>query len=159
MQTQLRRLIFSLPFLLFLSAVPVASANSLVDLATSTLGVTQPQAEGGMGALLGSAKSSMGDSQYANLLGMVPSLGGLAGAMPGGTAPGKGLGGLAAGVGSMLGGSTGSSLGSLGQVTQAFESLGLSPQMVGQFADLLLGYVQEQGGAQAFDLLKGALPF
>jgi hypothetical protein len=136
-----------------------ASANALIDMATSQLGVTQPQAEGGMGALLSSARGNMGGDQYGELLSMVPDLGGLAEMAPAvGGSTGSGLGSLAGAAGSMLGGSTGSSLGSLAGLTQAFDGLGLSPDMVGQFSSFLLDYVQNEGGSKAFDLLKGALP-
>jgi hypothetical protein len=141
-----------------MAASGVVSASGLIDLATSSLGVTQPQAAGGMGALLSNAKSTMGGSQYSELLSMVPSLAGLADAAPSITNSGSSLGGLVSGAGSLLGGSSGSSMGSLGQLTEAFASLGLSPDMMGQFSNLLLNYVQKEGGEVAFDLLKGALP-
>jgi hypothetical protein len=141
---------------LFLSST--ANAAGLLDLATDTLGVTPQQAEGGMGALLSSAKGNMGAGQYSQFLSMVPSLSGLADAAPPAMGGGSSLGGLASSAGSLLGGSSGGSLAGIGQLTQIFEGLGLSPEMVGQFSDLLLDYVQREGGKMALDMLKGALP-
>ena len=130
-----------------------------MDMVISQLGVTQPQAEGGIGALLSSAKGTMGDTKYGDLMSMLPGLNGLADKAPGAvSASGGSLGGLASAAGGLLGGSSGNSLAGVGQIASMFESLGLSPEMVGQFSKLLLDYAQSEGGAKAFELLKGALP-
>ncbi|MCP5305059.1 MAG: DUF2780 domain-containing protein [Chromatiaceae bacterium] len=136
----------------------LANAAGLVDMVTGQLGVSPSQAEGGLGALLRTAKGSMGDDQYGSLLSMVPGLDGLVDQAPALGGGSSGLGGLASSAGQLLGGGSGDSLAGMGQLTQAFDSLGLSSDMVGSFSKLLLDYVQNEGGSQAFELLKGALP-
>ena len=42
-------------------------------------------------------------------------------------------------------------------LTDSFSSLGLSPDMVGKYTDIILDYVQSEGGQQAMTLLKNAL--
>jgi hypothetical protein len=123
--------------LLVLLAAPVVSQSvdlgGLLGAATGQLGVSEEQASGGMGALLGTAKENMGGSKYGELLSMVPGLAGLAGDA-GGSA-----GGLMGAASSALGG--GSGLGQAAQLTDTFKGLGLSPDMVGKFAEVALDYL------------------
>jgi len=65
-------------------------------------------------------------------------------------------GGLAGKATSMLGSSSGSAKGTAA-LTDSFSSLGLSPDMVGKYTDIILDYVQSEGGQQAMTLLKNAL--
>ena len=61
----------------------------------------------------------------------------------------SGLSGLA---GSLPGG-----LGGLASTAGAFQNLGLSPDMVGQFVPIMTNFVQSKGGANVASLLSGAL--
>ncbi|HHH39913.1 MAG TPA: DUF2780 domain-containing protein [Sedimenticola sp.] len=143
--------------LLFLSlGATAAGLGGLIGAATSQLGVNEQQASGGMGALLGAAKQNLGGDKYGELLSMVPSLSGLAGSAAT-TATGSSGGGLLGAAASALGG--GSGLGQAAQLAETFQGLGLSPDMVGRFAQVALDYVQGEGGAQAMELLKSGLDF
>lgn len=131
-----------------------ADTGGLVSALTSQLGVTQDQASGGIGALLGSAKSNMGDDKYSNLLSMAPSLTGLA-TDTGDASSSSGLLGAAS---SMLGGA-GGSMDQAAQLMETFTGLGLDSDMLGKFTQIALDYVKGEGGVQAMELLQGALQF
>jgi hypothetical protein len=119
--------------------------GQLVDL----LGVTQPQAEGGAGAIFKQAKNNMSDGDYSQLLKGVPGIDSLVKAAPE-------SGGLAGKATSMLGGSSGSMKG-LSALTDSFAKLGLAPDMVNKYADVIMDYVQSESGQQTMTLLKNAL--
>lgn len=115
----------------------VSSATSLLPTLTKGLGISNEQAEGGMGALLNVAKSSLSSDEFSTLGKGIPGMETLLAAAPAlsSKAAGGGLGGLATSLGG-----AGAALGSLGQVTQQFEALGLSPDMVAQFAKMAVDY-------------------
>ena len=126
-----------------------ADTSKLVGQLVDLLGVTQPQAEGGAGAILKAAKDKMTTGDYSQLLNAVPGIDSLVSSAPAG-------GGLAGKASSLLGSSSGSMQGTAG-LADSFSSLGLSPDMVGKFTDVILDYVQSEGGQQAMALLKNAL--
>jgi hypothetical protein len=133
-----------------------AGASDLVGLLTSQLGVTESQARGGSGAILGHAKQNMAPSDWGRVAEAVPGIGGLLSAAPAvgsASTSGGAMGGLMGQAGSMLGGS----LGSLSALAPAFESLGLSPDMIGQFVPVILDYVSSTGGQEVMGMLKSAL--
>lgn len=119
------------------------------------LGVTQPQAEGGAGALFQLAKSRMSIEDFTTLSGTVPDMQNLLAAAPaaGTGAIGSGimgdLGGMAGGLGEMSG--------SLLDLTSSFQQLGLAPEMVQKFIPAVVQYVQETGGNTIANLLQSAL--
>ena len=119
--------------------------GSLVDL----LGVTNEQAEGGAGAVFREAKSNMSSSDYSQLLSAVPGIDALIDAAPQ-------VSGLAGKASSFLGGSSGSA-GGLSALTDSFGKLGLSPEMVNKYVDVILEFVQSEAGQQTMTLLKNAL--
>lgn len=104
-------------------------AQVLVDSLSTDLGVSPTQAAGGAGALLAMAKNNLSAEQFSGLLSKVPGLDSLLG----------GEGGVAAG---MLG-----NISSLEGVGQAFSALGLSPDMISQFAPKILGFLGGEGVA------------
>jgi hypothetical protein len=131
-----------------------ADTVGLVSALTSQLGVSQEQASGGIGALLGSANSNMGDDKYSSLLSMVPSLTGLASDAAGSSSSS----GLLGAASSMLGGA-GGSMDQAAQLMETFKGLGLDSDMLGKFTQIALDYVQGEGGVKAMELLQGALQF
>ena len=144
------KLLVLLSFLMFVAAGPVsADTSKLIGQLVDLLGVTQPQAEGGAGAIFKQAKSNMSDGDYSQLLKEVPGIDSLIKAAPE-------SGGLAGKATSMLGSSAGSMSGMSG-LTDSFNKLGLSPDMVGKFTDVILDYVQSESGQQTLALLKNAL--
>ncbi len=108
-------------------------AQGLVDSLTSDLGVTQQQAAGGAGALLAMAKSNLSGDQFAGILDKVPGLDSLMGGGEGG--------GMAS---SLLG-----NISSMEGVSKAFGALGLSPDMITQFAPKILGFSSGEKGLLA----------
>ncbi len=150
-QSWIERLLLSLVLLVACSAVVAMDVGGLLGATTSQLGVTSEQASGGMGALLGAAKSNMGGDKYGELLSMAPGFKGLAGT------GGESSGGLMGSAASMLG--SDSSLGQAAQLADTFDSLGLSSDMIGEFAKVALDYAQSEGGAKAMELLKSGLSF
>ncbi|MCY1400393.1 hypothetical protein D9M71_154800 [compost metagenome] len=114
--------------------------SDLLGALTGQLGVSQEQAVGGTGALLGLAKNQLGGGDYSQLLGAVPGLDKLAG--------GNALGGLGGSLGNLGGSAAQGVLGnvqSLGDVNKAFGALGMDEGMVGKFAGVLLDYFGKQG--------------
>lgn len=115
-------------------------ARTLVDSLSSELGVSGQQAAGGAGALLAMAKSNLSGDQFSGVLNKVPGLESLLGGGEGG--------GLAS---SVLG-----NVSSMQGVTKAFSALGMSPDMVSQFAPKILAFLGGQGvGGQLLGSLKG----
>jgi hypothetical protein len=144
--------------LLLLLYGSLASAAGLMDMLTGGLGVTQPQAEGGVGALMDVAKTNLAPDDYSTLIAKSPDLAvSAAGAAAKSTAGGSsGLGGMLQGATALMGDS--GSVGQAAQLAQAFDQLGLSPDMVGQFGQVVLDYVQQTGGTQMMQMLSNALP-
>jgi hypothetical protein len=131
-----------------------ADTSALIGQLVNTLGVTQPQAEGGAGAVFKQAKSNMSATDYSQLLSAVPGIDSLIKAAPESAA--GGLAGKASSMSSMLGGSSTSAQG-LSALAGSFSQLGLAPDMVNKFVDVILQYTQSEGGQQAMALLKNAL--
>ena len=105
-----------------LSGFVFADTSKLTGQLVDLLGVTRSQAEGGAGAIFKAAKSNMISGDFAQLLGAIPGIDSLVGAVP----QSRGLAGKAS---SMLGSSSGSMKGTAA-LTDSFSSLGLSPDMV-----------------------------
>jgi len=144
--------------LLLLLYGSLASAAGLMDMLTSGLGVTQPQAEGGVGALMDVAKTNLAPDDYSALIAKSPDLaisaaGAAAKSAAGG---GSGLGGMLQGATALMGNS--GAVGQAAQLAQSFDQLGLPPEMVGQFGQVVLDYVQQTGGTQMMQMLSNALP-
>ena len=138
------------------AAAPTAS-GSLVDILVQQLGVTQPQATGGAGAIFSLAKTKLSPGEFSQVAAGVPNMDSLLAAAPAptaaaDTATGGGLAGAAMGA---LGGA--GSLGSAAQLAQSFSSLGLSTDMVGKFIPVCVQYLQGSAGPQTASLLQGAL--
>ena len=113
-------------------------AEKLVNTLTSGLGVNAEQAAGGSAALLSMAKNQLSAEQFKGVTDSVPGLSALLG----------GDGGLAA--------SALSQVSSMEGVSNAFKSLGLSPDMITQFAPMILKFLGEQGvGSDLVTQLQG----
>ncbi len=125
-----------------------AAESPLVNQLTSQLGVTQPQALGGAGAIFGAAKQNLQPSEFGQISSAVPNMGSYLEAAP-----------KAQGVGGMLGGlgGTAGKVGTMASLASSFSQLGLSADMVGKFTPIVLDYVQTQGGSSAMSLLQKGL--
>ena len=74
-------------FLLMFSSAGIVCAEAsgtmdLVKMLTSQLGVTEPQATGGAGALFGMAKGALSETDYGQVAGAIPGIGDLIKAAP-----------------------------------------------------------------------------
>ena len=127
-----------------------ADVSKLVGQLVDLFGVTQSQAEGGAGAIFNQAKNNMSTSDYSQLLNAIPGIDSLIKAAP---ETGSGLAGKAA---SMFGSSSGGIQG-LSALTDSFTKLGMSPDLVSKFTDVILEFVQSESGQQTMALLKNAL--
>jgi hypothetical protein len=125
------------------NSAPAAStpqASGLLSALTGQLGVSDEQAIGGTGALLGLAKNKLSGGEYAQLAQSVPGLDKLGG--------GSALGGLGGALGNLGGDATKGLLGNaknMSDVNNTFGALGMDQSMTGKFASVLLGYIGQQG--------------
>jgi len=132
-----------------------ATDSGLVSSLTSQLGVTEAQAIGGSGAILGLAKDRMSPGDFGQVSDAVPGMDSLLAAAPAvGGSSGGGLLGAAGALGAV--GGMGS-LGSLASLAGPFSDLGMSPDMVTKFVPVILDYVQSTGGDTVMGLLKNSL--
>lgn len=134
---------------------PSTTSTGLTGLLMQQLGVSQPQAEGGAGAIFQMAKSKMQTAAFSKLSSSVPGMSSLLSAAPAAqpAVGGTGLGGLASIAGAAAGGSTGNLLGLAG----SFQQLGLAPDMVQKFVPVVMQYVQGTGGGAVASTLQAAL--
>lgn len=129
-------------------------AMGLLPQLTQQLGVTDAQAQGGLGALMQTAKGTLSTNEFSQLSSGVPGMETLLAAAP--ALSGKGGAGALTNALSNAGGMA-SSLGSLGALTQQFESLGLSPDMMGKFATIAVEYFTSGGQQDIGTLLQKGL--
>ncbi|EJC6792543.1 DUF2780 domain-containing protein [Vibrio parahaemolyticus] len=106
-----------------------AESSPLTELLTSQLPVSTEQAAGGSSALIALAQSQLSQQNSTELQSLIPGLSNLKGAQ------------------SLLG-----NIESLSAIQSAFNTLGLDPSMISQFAPVILGYLNEQGASEG--LLK-----
>lgn len=130
------------------------STTGLTGLLMQQLGVTQPQAEGGAGALFQLAKSKMSTGDFTALGNSVPDMQGLLAAAP--VANTVGSGSMTGNLTSMAG-NLGGADGNLVGLASSFQQLGLAPDMVQKFIPIVMQYVQGNGGGAVAGALQSAL--
>lgn len=114
----------------------VEMAMGLLPTLTQGLGVSNNQAEGGMGALLQLAQKNLTGDEFSSLSKGIPGIESMLSAVPSESqSASSGLGGMISSIGGGAG-----SMGALGLVTQQFQALGLSPDMVLKFAQMAIEY-------------------
>jgi len=123
-------------------------STDLITVLTSQLGVSSQQASGGAGLLFKMAQEKLSSQQFSQVAAAVPEASRLLGA-----APPAGGGGI---VG-MLGKAMGGKAGDLAALAGGFSKLGMDASMIQKFLPILLGYVQQQGGAGVAGVLQQAL--
>lgn len=129
-------------------------SGGLLSALTSQLGVTNTQAEGGMGSLMQLAKSSLSTDEFGELSGSVPNMSTLLAA-----APSLASGGSTGGVTDLLSNAGGlaSSIGTIATLTKQFEALGLSSDMISKFASIATSYFSSNANSSAGSLLQKGL--
>lgn len=148
------RLVFKIVILIGIGVFSISSQASadtskLIGSLTDLLGVNNEQATGGAGAIFREAKNNMGSGDFSQLLNAIPGIDSLIQAAPQAS-------GLAGKASSMFGTSSGSLQG-MPALTDSFAKLGLSPEMVNKYVDVVLDFVKSEAGQQAMTMLKSAL--
>lgn len=128
-------------------------SGDLVGMAVSQLGLSETQAQGGLGSLFSLAKSNLSGDEFGQIASAVPNMDTLLAAVPaltGGESQSGGLGGLAGSVASLAGGS---------DLMKQFSALGLSPDMIKPLAELAMQFLGqgESGGTDLSGLLVKGL--
>lgn len=151
--------LFSFLLMSFSAGIVCAETSGtmgLVKLLTNQLGVTEPQATGGAGALFGMAKGALSETDYGQVAGAIPGIGDLMNAAPAvskstSDVSGK-IGGLAGGLGSIT--KAVDSANKFAAVNDQFKQLGLDAGMVSQFIPVLLSFANSAGGESVMNILK-----
>lgn len=127
------------------------TAANLTSMLVSSLGVSDKQATGGLGSLFGQTKQNLNAEQFGQIAQYVPDMDTLLKAAPA-ISGGKDLGGLLGNAGKIA-----SSVQGAGKVMKQFEALGLSSDMISQFIQIAMSFLQKEGGSETTDLLKMGL--
>ena len=133
-------------------------AMGLLPTLTQQLGVTDTQAEGGMGSLMQVAQGALSSDEFSQLSQGIPGMDTLLAAAPAlgsKSAGGNALSGMLANAGGIASG-----LGAMGKLTEQFEALGLSPDMIMQFANMAISYFSKSdvaGTDNTANLLQSGL--
>jgi len=113
-------------------------SNSLVDSITSSLGVTDTQAVGGVTALLSNASSNMSKEDINALTTKVPELSSFMG--------------NDSSTSNLI-----SSIASNSTVQEQFSALGLDASMIAKFTPLILNFINSEAGSTLMNVVKSAL--
>ena len=125
--------------------------SDLVGSVMSQLGLNQQQAEGGLGSLLGLAKTNLDGNDFSTLTNSIPNADGLLAAVPS-LDSSSGMSGLLSKAGDL-----GSSLQGSAMVYDAFEKLGISKDLVAPMIDIAKNYLESSGSEGTVDLLAKGL--
>ncbi|MEZ9819329.1 DUF2780 domain-containing protein [Shewanella sp. 10N.286.45.A1] len=128
-----------------------SESSDLVGSVMSQLGLSQDQAEGGLGSLLSLAQSSLGSSDFSSISDSIPGIDGLLGAVPE-LDNESGMSGLLSKAGGF-----GESLQGGAMVYDAFEKLGISKDLAAPMVDIVKGYLDANGTSGTSDLLMKGL--
>ena len=134
------------------SAAATSAAMGLLPSLTGSLGVTESQASGGVGALLQAAQGTLNANEFASLSQSIPGADALLKAAPAVTGNSEMLGGILNAAGQYS-----NTAKMIGQVTTQFEALGLDPAMIGKYVSHIQGFLQTSGGKTAVDLFTKSM--
>lgn len=126
----------------------------LIEQIVKQLGVEESQAKGGLGLLLKLAQQQLDGSEFQKVEQAIPQSGEMLGAAPDLKSQGGGLMSMAMGMVEQW---TGKDLGQLAELAEGFQSLNLSPEMIGKFAPMLMEWVQQNAGGEIVELLTKVL--
>jgi len=137
------------------AATQALDALAMIPMLTDSLGVTEQQAQGGLGSLFSFAKGNLSQGQFGELATALPGVDQLLGAVPAvseATQSNEGLSGLLNTAAQYS-----DSLKGINQVSQQFQALGLDPQMIMQYMQVAQQYLNTPQGQQAKQLLMDGL--
>lgn len=129
-----------------------AAMSSLTGMVTEQLGVSQQQAQGGLGTLFGIAQSTLGSSEFSELSQYVPEMDTLLQAAPA-------ISEDAQGISSLLGkaGKYGDALKSGSQAYSQFKTLGVDITQIPQYIEITNQFLKDQGGTDVATLFSKSL--
>jgi len=129
-----------------------AAMASLTGMVTDKLGVSEQQAQGGLGTLFGVAQSTLGSSEFSQLSQYVPEMDTLLKAAPA-------VSENADGISSLLGkaGKYGDALKSGSQAYSQFKTLGLDAAQIPQYIEITNEFLKQQGGTDIASLFSKGL--
>lgn len=122
-------------------------STDLVGNVMSQLGLSQEQAEGGLGTLLSLAQSNLGGSDFSQLSNSIPGADALLAAVPE-LSSDSGMSGLLSQAGDL-----GQSFEGAAMVYDAFEQLGIKKEYVAPMVDIAKSYLETNGSEGTVDLL------
>lgn len=134
----------------------VEAGMALIPMLTQSLGVTEAQATGGMGSIFQAVQGVISTSDFNSLSQAVPNMDSLLSAAPAVDTSKKSGGNLLSGAmdaAAQYGANT--KMGS--QLLSQFQALGLSPDMISKFSNIVMSYLQKGEMPQTADLLSTAL--
>ncbi len=111
----------------------------LIQSIVSQLGVTETQAKGGTGLIMGLLKSQLSGSEFDQVKSAVPDVGSLEAAAPNGS-------GLVGGISKIFSSFGGGDAGGLASLAGGFSKLGLDPEMLGKFLPIIISFLKAKGG-------------
>ena len=134
------------------NAPAVKNVVSLTSMVTEKLGVSQQQAEGGLGTLFGMVKSTLDSPEFSQLSQYVPEMNSLLQAAPAISEDAKGL-------SSLLGkaGKYGEALQSGSQAYAQFKTLGLDAAQIPRYIEVTNEFLENQGGTDISSLFSKSL--
>jgi hypothetical protein len=121
-------------------------ATDLTSTLVNSLGVTQKQADGGVGSILSYAQGSLPSNDYSKLASAIPNASSLVAMAPKASSSLGGLGALA---------KQGSSVASMAGLASQFSSLGMDSGMVSKFIPIIMDYFKGSGSTDAMSILGG----
>ncbi len=135
------------------SVAGIARANELINLLMKNLSVTQPQAEGGTGAILKTAKKQSTPEEFKEVKSTIPEADSLMKKAP---EPEEqkpsSMGSL-----SSLAGKVNPKLGSAMELSDSFQKLGLGKDMVGKFGKVITDFCKQKGSGVASRVIMKAV--
>ena len=131
------------------------TTDGLVNALTRQLGISQPQALGGLGSIFSLAQQRLNPGDFSTLSNSVPGIAQYLAAAPQPVAPTQSS-ALLGVAGNLLGGQS-NTLNSIAALAGSFQALGMNSSMTAQFIPVVLQYFQGQNGGAATGLLQRAL--
>ena len=130
---------------------------NIVEDIMKQLGVTQEQAEGGLGLIFKMAQEKLGP-EFSQVAQVIPNVNQLIGQAPseegGDEAGGGGLMGMLGGLADKLGVG---GLGKLVELVSGFKKLGLDAETLQKYVKVVLAFIESKGGSAVKELLNKVL--
>ena len=127
--------------------LPTAGSQDLVGTLTNQLNITPQQATGGAGAIFGLVKSKLAPDKFSQVASVVPGMDKLLAAAP--SSKTNSTGGLDAVLPNQAKG--------MASLAGSFQSLGMSPEMVGKFLPVMKNFIGAKGGSGVASIFSGAM--